>query len=686
MVIRCLLILILCLGSLLPSFSKKDDKDALLLQYYLWGLHSLEQGKVDEAIGQIEQAIKHYPRDPHMRIALCRALSIKGKIDEATEHCKYAAQVQPNTPVILVSVAQHLYSIGDYEQSLEYYKHAASLDSLIHDALLSQIGDIYIAINNPEHAHVYYRKAVQAYPGDMQVLFKLAKIESILVPEDDTFRGHLQQLLQAEHQKEWTLKQLATFYHAQADYSNAWKYVHILLKQYPNELYSYLLLSDMFFRDKQHDKAVEVLLKKLDMFSNSEDFHHELAKHYAVLGEVAKSIEHYRQTLALTQTNDPKQLYIYKIGLLDQLLKSQQYIEAKNIILPLLKQNPSDKYLNYQIANLYSLRERYDLSLKIYEKLLKEHPEYHNDQDFLYNYATALENQNQFERAVIIWNDYLGLAHDDVDTWMHFAGLKYKLGLADEAIDDYLFAQSLQPDNKSLHINILKKVAGIYIETQQLYLAKDLYVQMYTLSGNAQYLLDIVNKVNETFGYDEAYGLIVDLEQQGHNVTALYLKKAELIKGKGDSWSAAMQYQKALVKDGKNVNALVGLADIYLGIGQYDEAKDLYKRAIQVNKRHLHSHYNLGLCYTYLNDLEAALDSYLQVVSIDPDYVDTYYSLGAVYLEMGKTSDAENSWRRYLQLLGGDVKSSYASEIYSEFPDLKQELVQSASSAKVTAQ
>jgi tetratricopeptide (TPR) repeat protein len=84
---------------------------------------------------------------------------------------------------------------------------------------------------------------------------------------------------------------------------------------------------------------------------------------------------------------------------------------------------------------------------------------------------------------------------------------------------------------------------------------------------------------------------------------------------------AIENYQKALAQDPSNVNVRTDMAVCYRRKGNPDRAVEELKKAISMNPRHAQSRYNLGVILIYdKNDLEGGLKAWEALLENVPDY------------------------------------------------------------------
>ena len=107
---------------------------------------------------------------------------------------------------------------------------------------------------------------------------------------------------------------------------------------------------------------------------------------------------------------------------------------------------------------------------------------------------------------------------------------------------------------------------------------------------------------------------------------------------------AKQAYQKALVSEPKNVDALFGYGQMTYFIGDIDEAADTFKNVLELDPKNASS-------YSYLGKISAEKDNYLsaikyvqEAIKIDNENYNFHMDLGKYYQQVTKPKDAIKEW------------------------------------------
>jgi tetratricopeptide (TPR) repeat protein len=98
-----------------------------------------------------------------------------------------------------------------------------------------------------------------------------------------------------------------------------------------------------------------------------------------------------------------------------------------------------------------------------------------------------------------------------------------------------------------------------------------------------------------------------------------------------DIFNAQRNYLIIIKKDTKNPKALVGLANVYCILEDYDSAFKFINKALKINPRFRDAYILKGSIYRLLGNFKLAVSSYETAVQQDPEFYQGYIMLGALY-------------------------------------------------------
>lgn len=122
--------------------------------------------------------------------------------------------------------------------------------------------------------------------------------------------------------------------------------------------------------------------------------------------------------------------------------------------------------------------------------------------------------------------------------------------------------------------------------------------------------------------------------------------------------------------------ALMGIANAKLKVGQYDDAMRLFEKVLMLDPSQVDARTNLAIAKLEQGQPDAARALLEKNLETAPDNPSTLLNLGVVYLETGKIQQAISVWERWLE---ADLHSPYQAQIRARVEQLKSRLSTTAS-------
>lgn len=108
-------------------------------------------------------------------------------------------------------------------------------------------------------------------------------------------------------------------------------------------------------------------------------------------------------------------------------------------------------------------------------------------------------------------------------------------------------------------------------------------------------------------------------------------------------------YQHALIVNSTDSQAYRGKGHALYGLERYQEAFEAFTRAAQLHPTPANA-VSKGKTLVQLARYEAALHTYREALDIDPGYAAAYYEISAVQLMLGQTREAQETYKRAVQI------------------------------------
>ena len=146
-------------------------------------------------------------------------------------------------------------------------------------------------------------------------------------------------------------------------------------------------------------------------------------------------------------------------------------------------------------------------------------------------------------------------------------------------------------------------------------------------------------------------------------LAGVLLQKGELALARGE-------YNRVIDQDGKNVQALQGLAVVHEKQKEPEKALEILTKASGINPIDFVTHFNLAALQEKMGRYDAAIESYKRALESRPKHFETLYYLGLLQQKTGSLEDARRSLQSAGELRPEDVKVHLAlAEIFERLGD-----------------
>ncbi|KAF4094271.1 hypothetical protein AMELA_G00011300 [Ameiurus melas] len=250
------------------------------------------------------------------------------------------------------------------------------------------------------------------------------------------------------------------------------------------------------------------------------------------------------------------------------------------------------------------------------------------------NVGHALENQNDYERALRYFLQATRVQPDDIGAHMNVGRTYKNLNRTKEAEEAYLVAKSLMPQvipGKKYATRVAPNHLNVYINLANLIRANDSRLE------EADQL------------YRQAISMRPDFKQA-------YISRGELLLKMNKPSEAKDAYLRALELDHTNADLWYNLAIVNIEMKDPSEALRNFNRALDLNPRHKLALFNSALLMQESGEVKFRPEAnrrFLSYVEEEPNDANGYFNLGMLAMDAEENEAAERWMRKAIALQPG---------------------------------
>ncbi|MCI4380373.1 hypothetical protein PGIGA_G00239090 [Pangasianodon gigas] len=250
------------------------------------------------------------------------------------------------------------------------------------------------------------------------------------------------------------------------------------------------------------------------------------------------------------------------------------------------------------------------------------------------NVGHALENQNDYERALRYFLQATRVQPDDIGAHMNVGRTYKNLNRSKEAEEAYLVAKSLMPQvipGKKYATRVAPNHLNVYINLANLIRANDSRLE------EADQL------------YRQAISMRPDFKQA-------YISRGELLLKMNKPSEAKDAYLRALELDHTNADLWYNLAIVNIEMKDPSEALRNFNRALDLNPRHKLALFNSALLMQESGEVKLRPEAnrrFLSYVEEEPNDANGYFNLGMLAMDAEENEAAERWMRKAIALQPG---------------------------------
>jgi len=636
------LIIAFIMFSGLSSFAATKEERFDL--YYSQAIRAEKNGDFETAIQKFAQAYEFNKTDNYLLTKLGLVYlnkPVKSDLEEKENNKKAisffnkALELDPSDAMTTLLIAQAYKKLGNTDSAFSYFKKASTLEP--ENVLITFDLALYnFEQKNFKDAIELFNRIILAYPDHLRARSYLAAS----LQSTDNY-------LAAIEQYNYVLKYEESSYAVHKNIADSW----LALSQYENARESYKkaieidgavpnVYADLAFIESKlgnYDEAIKDYQNAIKL-KNEEQWHRALARVFYLNHENQKAIDAYLYVEDYTMA-----AYIQQ--------QDEKYNEAIANYTKALESNPEDTKTLYNLASLYYEKKNFPLASTHLQKLLQLKP---NDTESLFLLASSEQQLEKYDAAISHYNEILKISPLDSllknDTYYNIAMAQKQKGdiKASETNLETIFADRENLAKFKKIDDLYRNLLALKLEQKKFKEAEDIAEAILEAKPSdlamRQTYSDLLISEGRTQEAMEQLRLAIAFD----NTQKSRLKLAKLLKDSQNHFDALTEYQTAVTKDPKNLEALLGTANTFKALSLEKEAEAYYTRALEYYPNDYLANYNFGLLLQSQKKFKEALTYYEKVLELNPKFVENYYVLGLCYWNLQKKDKAMQLWNQFL--------------------------------------
>lgn len=513
-----------------------------------------------------------------------------------------------------------------YERSLNYKSDYLTL-----------MGFYFVYKNNNKKAAESFKKALDLKKSDY-LIEKLALLEL-------TDNENVDDLIKRSRSEKYV--KLARQAIRENDFTKAFKLAFKGTIEAPKQIQPKLLLAELQIKQGFIGNAI----KSLESIYNDNtidnryktDVLYTLIEAYVNAFKFKKAQEYLR--IAFNKINE--NAYKYFKTEAKYYFKKKEYVFAASKISNAIRYNPLDDENFYFLARLYLKLNRFNKAKLNLNKAIDLDP---SKVVYRIDYAKILYEVENYEAAISYLFNVLEDFPDhpkilsEIGIYYYRSGqiAKYNsikktlinLPKKDESLYEFLIESSRLDDDLGGVIDYSEKLVEIApgrldvrMDLATTYIERESYAKAKVHLEEIKSRLDSYPKLNYLYARlnlllgreDEAKKMALEEIEENPLVKDGYLVLGDIFIRQNEFIKAREQYVKALQRDSKSVDAILGIAFVALKTNQYDLAINQYQKALELDKNNPKVYKLLGDAYRKIGQSQLAIPVYKQYLELSPN-------------------------------------------------------------------
>lgn len=366
----------------------------------------------------------------------------------------------------------------------------------------------------------------------------------------------------------------------------------------------------------------------------------EFSKYLSLLGSFYKNsnLEDAEYYYKLALDTDKNNVYSYH-DLAGIYTKKKEYDKAIDLYKKSLEINPNFLSSKYNLAGTYIRNRDVANAKKQYMEIIQISPESSPAYFSLGGLSDGEEAKNYYKKAIEVDNKFTFAYSALADSYLSDKNFNEALVYAKKAVEidpkdsyaNYVLAMYYAKVNdKKKSLEIAKKV-----DIEDGNLLKDIYIENKMYDDAINIIKAEINKSpDEIYNYFTLATVYKDINKYDLAIDSVKL---------GLSKSASESLKKTWTNEIRDYYFLYGIEEYKKA--NYLNAIEMYNQAAQISEDST-LYNNIGIAYYMLKQYDKAIEQYQKSLKLNPNHVDSIVNLAMAYEVLGKSSEAENEYKK----------------------------------------
>lgn len=376
-------------------------------------------------------------------------------------------------------------------------------------------------------------------------------------------------------------------------------------------------------------EAIEILEASLKDHPDYVDTHILLGTLYERAGESEKAIGHYRRVISI----DPDMADPYL--LLSLLYKSGgDHEKAMAPIRELLKRDPGNYMAAYQLAHLYLETNQMGEAKHWLNHAITVRPSF---ESALTDLALIHEIEEEEDRAIELYRDYLTLNPQDADVRLRLGRLLLRQGNFKEAAKEFEVITLAHPAVSEARFSLAVSYLFGAIDIEE---AAEIFRNLLAESpGNDRIRYFLASSLQALEYYDEALDHFSEVDSLSGLFAPARIQMALMLDEGGRREEAIDSIHDAIALKAEDPDLYRLLASLYEESGKPDRALAVLKEGLAAVPEDLDIRYRIGLIYERTGRFEEAIAQVMEILERDPLNAEAMNFIGYSYADRGINLD-----------------------------------------------